>query len=154
MDALNHMLTDPLGPKEECAGHITEECTLGSCRVSLPEDLLEDVGSATHSPAVDYTCLPASFAVQMFTNVSPLVPNSRKFSSPWWAKAPGARSCRILRESTFVSFCHSFLKTMPGSKRAPSAIYSIMAILTLETPFILHRNYSEVLLAFLSPTNT
>lgn len=42
MDALTHMLTDPLDPKEENDGQITEECMLGSCRVSLPEDLLED----------------------------------------------------------------------------------------------------------------
>lgn len=47
MDALTHMLTDPLDPKEEPVGHITEECTLGNCRVSLPEDLLEDVSSIT-----------------------------------------------------------------------------------------------------------
>ncbi|CAN9501298.1 unnamed protein product [Ophioblennius macclurei] len=42
MDALAHMLTDPLDPKEENSGQITEECMLGNCRVSLPEDLLED----------------------------------------------------------------------------------------------------------------
>uniref|UniRef100_H3CXC0 Nuclear factor related to kappaB binding protein n=1 Tax=Tetraodon nigroviridis TaxID=99883 RepID=H3CXC0_TETNG len=42
MDALTHMLTEPLEPKEENVGHITEECTLGNCRVNLPEDLLED----------------------------------------------------------------------------------------------------------------
>ncbi|XP_028278120.1 nuclear factor related to kappa-B-binding protein [Parambassis ranga] len=42
MDALAHMLTDPLDPKEESDGQITEECMLGNCRVSLPEDLLED----------------------------------------------------------------------------------------------------------------
>ncbi|XP_077597276.1 nuclear factor related to kappa-B-binding protein [Stigmatopora nigra] len=41
MDVLTHILTDPLEPKEE-DGQITEECTLGSCRVSLPEELLED----------------------------------------------------------------------------------------------------------------
>lgn len=43
MDALTHMLTDPLEPKEENDGQITEECLLGNCRVNLPEDLLEDV---------------------------------------------------------------------------------------------------------------
>lgn len=43
MDALTHMLTDPLDPKEENDGQITEECMLGNCRVNLPEDLLEDV---------------------------------------------------------------------------------------------------------------
>ncbi len=43
MDAFTHMLTDPLDPKEENDGQITEECMLGNCRVSLPEDLLEDV---------------------------------------------------------------------------------------------------------------
>ncbi|KAM9728335.1 nuclear factor related to kappa-B-binding protein isoform 1-T1 [Menidia menidia] len=42
MDALAHMLTDPLDPKEENGGQITEECMLGNCRVNLPEDLLED----------------------------------------------------------------------------------------------------------------
>ncbi|KAI3373152.1 hypothetical protein L3Q82_006478 [Scortum barcoo] len=42
MDALTHMLTDPLDPKEESDGQITEECMLGTCRVNLPEDLLED----------------------------------------------------------------------------------------------------------------
>lgn len=44
MDPLPDMLTDPLEPKEENVGQITEECMLGSCRVKLPEDLLEDVG--------------------------------------------------------------------------------------------------------------
>lgn len=43
MDALTHMLTDPLDPKEENGGQITEECMLGNSRVNLPEDLLEDV---------------------------------------------------------------------------------------------------------------
>lgn len=43
MDALTHMLTDPLDPKEENNEEITEECMLGNCRVNLPEDLLEDV---------------------------------------------------------------------------------------------------------------
>lgn len=43
MDALTHILTDPLEPKEVNDGQITEECMLGNCRVSLPEDLLEDV---------------------------------------------------------------------------------------------------------------
>nr|XP_004564088.2 nuclear factor related to kappa-B-binding protein [Maylandia zebra] len=42
MDALAHMLSDPLDPKEENDEQITEECMLGNCRVSLPEDLLED----------------------------------------------------------------------------------------------------------------
>uniref|UniRef100_A0A8C9XKF2 Nuclear factor related to kappaB binding protein n=1 Tax=Sander lucioperca TaxID=283035 RepID=A0A8C9XKF2_SANLU len=42
MDALTHMLTDPLDPKEENDGQITEECMLGNCRLNLPEDLLED----------------------------------------------------------------------------------------------------------------
>uniref|UniRef100_A0A8C4EWU1 Nuclear factor related to kappaB binding protein n=1 Tax=Dicentrarchus labrax TaxID=13489 RepID=A0A8C4EWU1_DICLA len=46
MDALTHMLTDPLDPKEETDGQITEECMLGNCRVNLPEDLLEDVNYA------------------------------------------------------------------------------------------------------------
>uniref|UniRef100_A0A3B3DV93 Nuclear factor related to kappa-B-binding protein n=1 Tax=Oryzias melastigma TaxID=30732 RepID=A0A3B3DV93_ORYME len=42
MDSLSHMITDRLDPKEENGGVITEECMLGDCRVSLPEDLLED----------------------------------------------------------------------------------------------------------------
>ncbi|XP_034055769.1 nuclear factor related to kappa-B-binding protein isoform X1 [Gymnodraco acuticeps] len=42
MDALTHMLTDPLDPKEEDNGQITEECMLGNCILNLPEDLLED----------------------------------------------------------------------------------------------------------------
>ncbi|XP_017273657.1 nuclear factor related to kappa-B-binding protein isoform X1 [Kryptolebias marmoratus] len=42
MDTLAQMLTDPLDPKEEHGGQITEECMLGNSRVNLPEDLLED----------------------------------------------------------------------------------------------------------------
>ncbi|XP_076024742.1 nuclear factor related to kappa-B-binding protein [Genypterus blacodes] len=42
MDALTHILTDPLEAKEINTGQITEECMLGNCLVSLPEDLLED----------------------------------------------------------------------------------------------------------------
>ncbi|KAJ7996689.1 hypothetical protein DPEC_G00239630 [Dallia pectoralis] len=42
MDALDHMLTDPLDAGEGNNGRVTEECVLGNCRVSLPEDLLED----------------------------------------------------------------------------------------------------------------
>uniref|UniRef100_A0A4W5JYB2 Nuclear factor related to kappaB binding protein n=1 Tax=Hucho hucho TaxID=62062 RepID=A0A4W5JYB2_9TELE len=42
MDALDHMLTDPLDSGEGNDGRITEECMLGNCQVSLPEDLLED----------------------------------------------------------------------------------------------------------------
>ncbi|XP_068455998.1 nuclear factor related to kappa-B-binding protein [Clinocottus analis] len=42
MDALAHMLSDPLEPKEEHDEQITEECMLGNCRLNLPEDLLED----------------------------------------------------------------------------------------------------------------
>lgn len=45
MDVLDHMLTDPLDSEKANDGHITEECMLGDCRVSLPEDLLEDVSS-------------------------------------------------------------------------------------------------------------
>ncbi|MGH0136845.1 UNVERIFIED_CONTAM: hypothetical protein FKN15_020360 [Acipenser sinensis] len=40
MDALDHMLTDPLEPGH--GGRIMEDCMLGNTRVSLPEDLLED----------------------------------------------------------------------------------------------------------------
>ncbi|KAM3830666.1 nuclear factor related to kappa-B-binding protein isoform 3-T5 [Vipera latastei] len=45
MDSLDHMLTDPLelGPTGEGNGtQIMEDCMLGSIRISLPEDLLED----------------------------------------------------------------------------------------------------------------
>uniref|UniRef100_A0A3P9LXK4 Nuclear factor related to kappa-B-binding protein n=1 Tax=Oryzias latipes TaxID=8090 RepID=A0A3P9LXK4_ORYLA len=42
MDSLSQMITGRLDPKEGNAGVITEECMLGNCRVSLPEDLLED----------------------------------------------------------------------------------------------------------------
>lgn len=41
MDSVAQMLTNPLGAKEG-SGPITEDCMLGGCRVSLPEDLLED----------------------------------------------------------------------------------------------------------------
>lgn len=46
MDSLDHMLTDPLelGPCGDSHGaRIMEDCLLGDTRVSLPEDLLEDV---------------------------------------------------------------------------------------------------------------
>ncbi|KAK7926104.1 hypothetical protein WMY93_008414 [Mugilogobius chulae] len=42
MDPISHMLVDSLDSKERDSGHITEDCLLGSCTVSLPEDLLED----------------------------------------------------------------------------------------------------------------
>ncbi|XP_008496724.2 LOW QUALITY PROTEIN: nuclear factor related to kappa-B-binding protein [Calypte anna] len=45
MDSLDHMLSDPLelGPCGDGAGtRIMEDCMLGTTRVSLPEDLLED----------------------------------------------------------------------------------------------------------------
>lgn len=48
MDSLDHMLTDPLelGPCGDGHGtRIMEDCMLGATRVSLPEDLLEDVSS-------------------------------------------------------------------------------------------------------------
>lgn len=45
MDALDHMLTDPLDSGEGNDGRITEECMLADFQVSLPEDLLEDVSS-------------------------------------------------------------------------------------------------------------
>lgn len=53
MDPLPDMLTDPLEPKEENVGQITEECMLGSCKVKLPEDLLEDVGCITSLSVVE-----------------------------------------------------------------------------------------------------
>ncbi|KAJ8342419.1 hypothetical protein SKAU_G00323470 [Synaphobranchus kaupii] len=42
MDALDHMLTDPLESGVGRGGRIMEECMLGNSRISLPEDLLED----------------------------------------------------------------------------------------------------------------
>ncbi|NXS85131.1 NFRKB protein, partial [Erpornis zantholeuca] len=41
MDSLDHMLTDPLELEGNCT-QIMEDCMLGTTRVSLPEDLLED----------------------------------------------------------------------------------------------------------------
>ncbi|XP_017593825.1 PREDICTED: nuclear factor related to kappa-B-binding protein [Corvus brachyrhynchos] len=41
MDSLDHMLTDPLELEGNCT-RIMEDCMLGTTRVSLPEDLLED----------------------------------------------------------------------------------------------------------------
>ncbi|XP_072302292.1 nuclear factor related to kappa-B-binding protein isoform X2 [Eucyclogobius newberryi] len=41
MDPMAHML-DPLDSKAGGSGHITEDCLLGDCTVTLPEDLLED----------------------------------------------------------------------------------------------------------------
>ncbi|NXM24918.1 NFRKB protein, partial [Oxyruncus cristatus] len=41
MDSLDHMLTDPL-ELESNGSRIMEDCMLGTTRVSLPEDLLED----------------------------------------------------------------------------------------------------------------
>ncbi|XP_030086613.1 nuclear factor related to kappa-B-binding protein isoform X3 [Serinus canaria] len=41
MDSLDHMLTDPLELEGNCT-RIMEDCMLGTDRVSLPEDLLED----------------------------------------------------------------------------------------------------------------
>ncbi|NXA84836.1 NFRKB protein, partial [Thryothorus ludovicianus] len=41
MDSLDHMLTDPLELGGSCT-RIMEDCMLGTTRVSLPEDLLED----------------------------------------------------------------------------------------------------------------
>lgn len=63
MDALAHMLTEPLDPKEESVGHVTEECTLGNCRVNLPEDLLEDVSLIIHSPVLK--CHPLLWVIQL-----------------------------------------------------------------------------------------
>ncbi|XP_056093040.1 nuclear factor related to kappa-B-binding protein [Rhinichthys klamathensis goyatoka] len=42
MDALDHMLTDPLESGLDQDGRVMEECMLGNCRVRVPEDLLED----------------------------------------------------------------------------------------------------------------
>lgn len=42
MDALDHMLTDPLESAMDQDGRVMEECMLGNCRVRVPEDLLED----------------------------------------------------------------------------------------------------------------
>lgn len=54
MDSLDHMLTDPLelGPCGDGHGaRIMEDCLLGDTRVSLPEDLLEDVSYVFAFPA-------------------------------------------------------------------------------------------------------
>lgn len=64
MDALTHMLTDPLDPKEEDDGQITEECMLGNCRLNLPEDLLEDVSEPTWYPVI--ICCPFMFKFTRF----------------------------------------------------------------------------------------
>lgn len=56
MDSLDHMLTDPLelGPCGDGNGaRIMEDCLLGTTRVSLPEDLLEDVSSALCLQSLD-----------------------------------------------------------------------------------------------------
>jgi len=45
MDALDHMLTDPLESGMDQDGHVMEECMLGNVRVRVPEDLLEDVSN-------------------------------------------------------------------------------------------------------------
>ncbi|XP_016376909.1 nuclear factor related to kappa-B-binding protein-like isoform X1 [Sinocyclocheilus rhinocerous] len=42
MDALDHMLTDPLESGMDQDGRVMEECMLGNRRVRVPEDLLED----------------------------------------------------------------------------------------------------------------
>lgn len=42
MDALDHMLTDPLESGMDRDGRVMEECMLGNCRARVPEDLLED----------------------------------------------------------------------------------------------------------------
>lgn len=95
--------------------------------------------------------------VQLFTNLGHdtfdtvifyFVCYSPRFSSLWWAKAPGVKFCQIRRGSTFVSICHSFLTTTLRSRTAPSVTYSTTEILTLEIPFILHKNFSEVLLSY------
>lgn len=43
MEALDHMLTDPLESGMDQDGRVMEECMLGNGRVRVPEDLLEDV---------------------------------------------------------------------------------------------------------------
>ncbi len=45
MDALDHMLTDPLESGMDQDGRVMEECMLGNVRVRVPEDLLEDVSN-------------------------------------------------------------------------------------------------------------
>lgn len=69
MDPLEHMLTDPLEPKEEDGRQITEECLLGNCKVDLPEDLLEDVRfwiSRTWNTFADDVCAFASMLIFCF----------------------------------------------------------------------------------------
>jgi len=70
---------------------------------------------------------------------------SLTFSSLWWVRAPGVKCCRILRDSTSVSCCHSFLTTMLQSRTAPSVTSSTTETLTSGIPFILHKNNSEVI---------
>lgn len=74
--------------------------------------------------------------------------NSPRFSSLWWVKAPGLKSWQIPRGSTFVSSYHSFLKTIVQNRRVSSVTCSTTETSTLETPFILRRNYSEVIFLF------
>lgn len=73
---------------------------------------------------------------------------SLKSSFLWWAKAPGLKYCQIPRGSTSVSFFHSFLTTKLQSRTAASATYSTTETFILEIPFILHKNYSEVIHSF------
>lgn len=53
--------------------------------------------------------------------------------------------CQILRGSTFVSSCRSFLTTICPSRTAPSVTFSTTGTLTLEIPCILHKSFLEVL---------
>lgn len=152
MDALAHMLSDPLDPKEENDEQITEECMLGNCRVSLPEDLLEDVSCLAFSCEIILISAVSRF-IFCFTYLHMLLftsfYDSLKFSSLCWVKALGVKYWQIPSGSTFVSFCRSFLRTIVWSRTVPSVTYSIIQFLTLGTPFILHKNYSEVLTTLL-----
>lgn len=63
-------------------------------------------------------------------------------------KAPGVKYCQIPKSSTFVSFCHSFLRIVLQSRTLPLVTCSTTETLTLEILFILLKNYSEVLSSY------
>lgn len=71
--------------------------------------------------------------------------NSLRSSSLWWVKAPGRKSCRSPRSSISDSFCPSFLIIMLQSRTAPSLTCSTTETLVLETLFILHKDFLEVI---------
>ncbi|KAI2651339.1 Nuclear factor related to kappa-B-binding protein [Labeo rohita] len=64
MDALDHMLTDPLESGMDQDGRVMEECMLGNCRVRVPEDLLEDV----KQPEIFFSVLSESTWTDVLTD--------------------------------------------------------------------------------------